>query len=60
MLPLESKTDFAHCGGLLGFDHVDAHLAELRQDVLNLFGLDLFHGQQPKGDIGRPLMRRLR
>ena len=30
--------------GLLGFDHVDAHLVELRQDVLDLFGLDLLHG----------------
>ena len=28
--------------GLLGFDHVDAHLAEFRQDVLDLLGLDLF------------------
>ena len=27
--------------GLLGLDHVDAHLAELRQDVLDLLGLDL-------------------
>src|SRR6516225_11522887 len=31
---------------LLGLDHVDTHLAELRQDVLDLFGLDLFRGQQ--------------
>ena len=32
--------------GLLGLDHVDAHLAEFRQDVLDLLGLDLLRGQQ--------------
>ena len=30
--------------GFLGLDHVDAHLAELRQDVLDLLGLDLLRG----------------
>ena len=28
--------------GLLGLDHVDAHLAEHREDVLDLLGIDLF------------------
>ncbi len=32
--------------GFLGLDHVDTHLAELRQDVLDLLGLDLLRGQQ--------------
>ena len=31
---------------LNGVDHVDAHLAERRQDVLHLLGLDLLRGQQ--------------
>ena len=31
---------------LLGLDHVDAHLAELRQNVLDLLGIDLLRGQQ--------------
>ena len=30
--------------GLLGLDHVDAHLVEHRQNVLNLLGSDLFQG----------------
>ena len=30
--------------GLLGLDHVDAHLVERRQNVLNLLGSDLFRG----------------
>ena len=32
--------------GVLGLDHVDTHLAEYRQDVLDLLGLDLLQGQQ--------------
>ena len=32
--------------GFLGLDHVDAHLAEHRQDILDLLGLDLLRGQQ--------------
>ena len=31
---------------LLGLDHVDAHLAEHRQDVLDLLGIDLFRGSR--------------
>ena len=30
---------------LLGLDHVDAHLAEHREDVLDLLGIDLLRGQ---------------
>jgi len=30
--------------GLLGLDHVDAHLVERRQNVINLLGSDLFRG----------------
>ena len=33
------------CLGLLGLDHVDAHLAEHRQNVLDLLGIDLLGGQ---------------
>ena len=32
--------------GVLGLDHVDTHLAEYRQDVFDLLGLDLLRGQQ--------------
>src|SRR5262249_22271571 len=31
---------------LSGLDHVDAHLAELRQDVFDLLGIDFFRSQQ--------------
>ena len=32
----------SHLAGLLGLDHVDAHIAEHREDVLDLLGIDLF------------------
>ena len=43
-----TSTSFAkfslHLLGLLGLDHVDAHLVERRQNVLNLLGGDLLRG----------------
>src|SRR5262249_1088208 len=44
---------------LFGLDHVDAHLAESRQNALDLLGIDLFRSQQRVdlvvGDIAAPL-----
>ena len=36
---------FALFARLLGFDHVDAHLAEHRENILDLLGIDLLRGQ---------------
>ena len=35
--------------GLLGLDHVDAHLAEHREDILDLLGIDLLRGRWLEG-----------
>src|SRR6516165_51093 len=46
LLPLFTGLHLFLKPNLFGLDHVDAHLAELRQNALDLLGVDLFGSQQ--------------